>query len=728
MSGLDTVISEVRKYVDGVVKESEIEKSNQQIASLREGKKFLDNAINTKFQYLTENEINLFIDTVSMLRELSQKEKDELYQFYFLLLSNYDSSLETFELARNAIKGYQKEFERTISVLHKQVNLIKANQNLELIDIINKVFKKNDNGSLRLSGNITPEEYDKLITLLENLQISLDERLQFIRELNDCIASFKFTREQLISKIDEEEKEKDLEILTGKSKKSVRLQERRTAPEYNTKRIKNVIEKLSEIYKDELEDGLIVTYIDENTPFDRYRDKLYNKPGTKEIDFRIVLYDLLHFIDPDVVQEKYETGQISGEELDNIRNITYIKIVNAFKANEKNLIIDKLAVKVISQSPKVKESNELFDGKDKPNKEEEVIEELPEQIPVQPIKPVELPGQVKKEEEKKTYINPNVKYLSKEETKLLEDVKEKGKNYIYEFKQKYKYSQSIYRLCLDKETAEHYGLDSEMVRLVISEIPKLIEDYDAYIVFYKQILHDESLSAHENIELLDDYKEDLINLAHDIQDMMETYIIDSPTDNITYFNQSTNNILILCQDITDDTSVIFDDVQEVIRTGQVSLDYIYDGFKKLEVIDTIHPKSPTLRSVKTDKWIENLYNPYRFRDGDLRYVYINITICDENLKELQEAYGINNNNIRLLYVPIIIYMRGNKDSYADATIRIKNICGTSPQDINSIEWVKEIFAKPFTEETRQLAFELINRSQKKMDKIKDGELDNVPRN
>ena len=73
-------------------------------------------------------------------------------------------------------------------------------------------------------------------------------------------------------------------------------------------------------------------------------------------------------------------------------------------------------------------------------------------------------------------------------------------------------------------------------------------------------------------------------------------------------------------------------------------------------------------------------------------------------------------------------MRGNKDSYADATVRIKSICGTSPQDINSIEWVKEIFAKPFTEETRQLAFELINRSQKKMDKIKDGELDNVPRN
>ena len=104
MSGLDTVISEVREYVDKVVKESEIETSNQRIASLREGKKILDNAINTKFQYLTENEINLFIDTVSILRKLSQKEKDELYQFYFLLISNYDSSLETFELARNAIK------------------------------------------------------------------------------------------------------------------------------------------------------------------------------------------------------------------------------------------------------------------------------------------------------------------------------------------------------------------------------------------------------------------------------------------------------------------------------------------------------------------------------------------------------------------------------------------------------------------------------------------------
>ena len=52
MSRLDNVISEVRKYVDEAVKSSEIEKSNQQIASLREGKKFLDNAINTKFQYL----------------------------------------------------------------------------------------------------------------------------------------------------------------------------------------------------------------------------------------------------------------------------------------------------------------------------------------------------------------------------------------------------------------------------------------------------------------------------------------------------------------------------------------------------------------------------------------------------------------------------------------------------------------------------------------------------
>ena len=107
--------------------------------------------------------------------------------------------------------------------------------------------------------------------------------------------------------------------------------------------------------------------------------------------------------------------------------------------------------------------------------------------------------------------------------------------------------------------------------------------------------------------------------------------------------------------------------------------------------------------------------------------YININICEENLRELQEAYEIQSKNLRLLYIPTVIYKRGDEAVYTLAEKRILDTCGENADEINTIEWIKGIFDKPFTEETRQTAFNLINHSQKIIENVKVGDLDNVPK-
>ena len=389
-------------------------------------------------------------------------------------------------------------------------------------------------------------------------------------------------------------------------------------------------------------------------------------------------------------------------------------------------------------NPLVKEKRKELAGRAKAKRPEAIeiqAEKEEKTTPVEPpVKPIEVlePSPIVEGEVIPSYDMVGIAgknfYLTAEETEKIESAIEKGNKYIIDFRERFGLTDAICKMCLDPEMANYYKVDINIIRIIINDIPALKDDFKEYNRFYRQITVGKDKAAREDIELLDEFKDGLIQNADELVEKLETYLIPEPEPEENVYDADANNIIIVPFSSDDKTSILIEDVKKILKTGQIDLDVLYDRFKRMHHLDTLHPKSPTLESCKcADKWIERTYNPYRYREGDLRYVYVNINVCDENLEELKEAYGIANDNIRLLYIPTVIYKRGDRSGYTEAEQRIKKICGYQNKNIDTIEWVKSIFNKPFTDETRQIAFELINYSNTLIEKIKAGELDNVPR-
>ena len=728
MARIDDVIYYLDEYVEKAKKSEEVEKLNEHIALLRKAKNEIEEAFKTKFANIDKSDYKFFVDRISLIKDVDPEYEDILKQVVRCLATNFDMEIRSIEIEKEKLRNVVKEFEQTISMYHRRVATLKESQNLELANLIQRVVLRKVNGEYRLSGNITKEEYNSIIGLLDKLNIPIEDRIEFIRELNDAIANFKYRKEQLISKIEEENNTTKLDMLRGKSKTEPTVYSpKRGMADYNYKRINRVIKSLQDDYKEELENGYTSNVITKDTPITRDRLRLYYIGDTKEFDFKLVLYDLLNFINPANLEEMYNSNQINGEQLDIIRSIIYKKIIDKHEQ-----MIKKKTMQQLSTPAK----SELTEEEMLKQATQQVIPEttpVSTPVPVQPVKPTELPEQPKVPGvEAKPYENEKVQYLTPEETELIEDALEKANKYEYDFRQSTKLSDNVIKSCMDEHLADYYKVEYQTILIILKETPALKANYDEYVRFYKQIKYDKSLSDDENLVLLDEVKADLLADAQALIDRMETYIIeiiDTPPENeLVELDDFQNNIIVLAQDIRDKSSILFEDCQEIQATGQIKISLVGDGFKKLENIDTIHPRTPLLESAKCKaKWIEKEYNPYRCRLGDLRYVYININICEENLKELQEAYEIQSKNLRLLYIPMVAYKKSDETVYALAENRIKNTCGDSADEINTIEWIKGIFNRPFTEETRQIAFDLINNSQKIIEKVKVGDLDNVPR-
>ena len=122
----------------------------------------------------------------------------------------------------------------------------------------------------------------------------------------------------------------------------------------------------------------------------------------------------------------------------------------------------------------------------------------------------------------------------------------------------------------------------------------------------------------------------------------------------------------------------------------------------------IQSNSHNVSKVKTNLFP---YKIYRYRRGDIRFVYIDVMIGEENRKELALEYGITPEELRLLLVPTIFYKRGKKTEYDEALSKIYSIKGIDGNDTGSIEWIRKLFREKFTDKTRKIAYDLIEKSE-----------------
>lgn len=669
------------KYLE-TQKTVDIDAIKEELESLRTAYRLLNDAYKDHFNGINLETTDFFKSVI--FESLTDLSEDRLRSDALLINFRPNSELSQYKNAHDDIKGYLSALRYEIKECKNKITELEHSQANEKFEKILKIFKSGEGAQIKVSGNINREEYEYLIELLEESTLPLETINNFLFELNDAIAAFKLKVNKLNAVIEREARKEELKNLTQPGLH--KLQPEATAsllrgetpkkvPEYNNKRIFKLIENLKSMYSGVVENPTITS----ETPFNKTRTRLYYTPdaeGKLNFDLNIALYDLINFINPTIIDERFAKGEIKPIELDFIRNKLYKEILKRYET--------------------------LVPGTSLEEPEEE------EEQPVIPTAEKILESLEQKEEEKPAYRNEKVKPLSDEEKAKIEYAKKVVHELRQSFKDMLKYPRELLRQCFENNDTNGYDFDLEMLSLELESIPSFENKLVSYRQLYNELLTDPALDDEDYLDILAEEQDDLSKAASYLIDKFEIYQMDKEEE-IEEFSPNINNIVVLYSAYSTGETPITQDVQDIKATGQVDENLIYDGLGRLEFINTI-TNGPNVKKIAGTKHNLDELKIYRYRQGSLRYLYLDITLEDSNKEVIKEKYGLTTDNLRLLLVPYIFYKRGDNKAYDVGLSRVESIKGIDENQVDSILWIKKIFGNKFTEESKKIAFEIIDSS------------------
>ncbi len=685
------VIKYLIEYIEKAKKSAELDKINSQIELVRKYKNDIDELINEKFNVQLENDDNdyfadYYIERFTLFKEYTKDEIKFLKRDIFMLHTNFDSELIEFKKAREEILSIQRDFSEKLSELHKYAKTISNVADTDLVALLGRIIKKIDDTEYKISGNVNSEEYEMITSLLNKSgDLLIEDKIAFIRELNDAIVDFKYRKEKIDKEMPKLEEDEETEIVKASENRTESFGKKMGTYDYS--RIKRSKAKLMQSFTGNPSEIRIFA----DTPYDwRTRSRIYKPIDAKDYDYETILYDLNNFIDPDKLDEMYDSQKISRDVLDTIRNRIYREIIQ---------IVDRTYLQNRTLSEK--------------NIEKDSVEEKEE-------KPIVIPETSNVEEIVSTPTDYVVNgEMTHEEAKRVLEAITMADEYSKEFYQIYKYDKVLFESCLAYKTTEGYDFSLEMVELVIKTIPDMKKKFNDYKTYYDYV---KKTNEEEAKELFLDTKESLLASVSKVLNAIETMtLIEEEKVEPATLNNSKNFVLIY-QDPLVGSKLLQQDIEEITKGGGVTRKQIYDGFEALKFLDTISPTEDSCNKIKPTTTahakLTKKYNPRRHRHSDIRYSFINIYLCDENKEFLMKYYGETDSQIRLLFVPTIFYKRGEVEGYVEALKRIDDISGDENK-LGSIEWIKGIFGNPFTKETREMAIKLLDSSTGFINSIKE---------
>ncbi len=677
-----TSIYEVCEYLNN--KYLKLEKSlptedlSNSINKLAEISREIREAYKSNFVGINLDETQMFKNAISLLEYDALPAK--ITTNAKLIQYKPDGTLSQFKNAHEEIKDLITSLNMRIRKYRNELETLQNSEEKEKLERILRIFKNGEREDIKLSGNITKEDYLYLVELLSqalgDASLPLEVVTDFLKDLNDSIAEFKFKQEKLNAVIEKKTRKAEFEKLTGgnlheitpeATDKLLKGISPKKTPEYNYKKIYRLIDKLKTFYDGVLENPTI----DETTPYDKYRIKKYysiDSNGQPVFDLNIVLYDLINYINPSVIEEKYKNGKLKPRELDYIRSTLYKEIIRR--------CINLIPEDVFEETPEVPTVEEISQVFEKP----QVVE--PEYVNTE-LKPLDEESQAKVD-----YVRTIIHELHQRD----------------EFKALSKYPSSFLAQ-IYKYNLTGYDLDPKALEIETQLIPQFNDSLKRYEETYEEIRTDKDFAV-GFMDVLEGEQDQLINVVNKFINKYEMFIIEKE-ENIEEFSPNINNIILLYYQYSTGETPILDDVQKIVTTGQVGEDLIGDGLRRLEYISTI-TNGPNVKKISGTKHNLDDLRVYRYRQGDLRYLYLDINLDDDNKKVIKEKYGLTTDSIRLLLVPALFYKKGDNGLYDIYLTRIEKLKGIDENQVDSILWIKKIFGNKFTKETEKIAFELID--------------------
>jgi len=666
---MDSVIVNVCNYInekylslESASHSDEIQYSIEQVLSFG---KALEKAFNNNFEGIDFDEVNIFNDSLVLDYNFSPS---KLISYARLIQYDPESEIAQYRAAKEEIKNLISINKLTLRSLRKQLDESQNSLEKDKLKSILKIFKQGYGAKIKLSGNIKIEDFNYIKQLLDEMGLEISDKIEFIRELDNAIHEYKFKFGRLSAAIEKDNKKQEFEkITTNKDKETKNYNNVVKIADYKYKRIFKVIENLKNIYNGELDNPPI----DENTPFDKNRIKLYysqNNDGTIYYDFNIVLYDLINYINPNTLEKKVKEGKLSPKDLDYIRNNIYKDIINKYK------------------------SSDLFDKEEPTEDQEEIIKVEPEEI-------------IKAEPE---YINEKVKYLDEKEKEVVETAKIISYEFGLNNAKLSQYHDSYLERCLyDMNFDSPY--DKEILEFEIYYQRRFKNSLENYENTYNELLRNREFAGDEYLEFLENDKEELLEAANKLINKYEL-IKENSEETEEILSDDVNNIILFYSKYTNGKTEIPKDFDEIKRTGQIKQAQIEDAMSIMRRLINVK-FGPNIKKVKKEKYPRlKQVEIFRYRKNDVRFIYIPIYINEYNAKILKEKFDLNTDNFKIFLTTGVIYKKGNNAVYDIVLRRMNADRGIDENDVDSLLWIKNIFINDFTENTKQIAFDLIENS------------------
>ncbi len=588
--------------------------------------------------------------------------------------------------------------------------------------IIKRVVKK-EKGKYVLSGNISKEDFNKLVQFLKiQRELEYSEIIAFVEDLSGAIASNRKDKEEFEAKKAQVINYEKFESIIGSVKEEEKIEKvdtnkisRSTLAPYEYDKILAAIAGISTRY----EETTTNTQVIDDAPFDRNRFRKYSNYDAEAeafiIDFGLILYDFNNYLYPENIERLYYGGKISSKQVNDIRNVIYPNIISKY-----NILL---------------------------NQEEEAKKKQEESKKTLTI---EHHAETSKEEtEVKVSVTPEEVIEIEKETK--EEIKlEPVRKFIFTFEP---LDENVLNNCnlayLKAKDIVNYNDRSFDAYASNPKFPNLMSIADNYIAYYDTYL--ESLKANgkmmdnfdedkalkgvrEEEELLLETFEELSNAFEEIFDVDilvygEDEEIDDEIDEediLSDYEQNTRKNIILFapdyleMDIRDAKRLLNSrigvfDLCNRLDKYPINSGIKYEGRRKLDYIEGKGCSNAVL------KHFVRKYRPMRFGPNkNVRFCFVTVSLSKKNCEELLEAYGDKiaidgSPDFKLLFCFDMFDVNSNENiSYIQA-------CNRGFGFDSKIQEYNELFGKDFTNETREKAYNLINASLAFEKQLKDGE-------
>lgn len=310
--------------------------------------------------------------------------------------------------------------------------------------------------------------------------------------------------------------------------------------------------------------------------------------------------------------------------------------------------------------------------------------------------------------------------FSKDEEKVLEDANLMLNDFeheILEYRQMNatdkNYIDSIYGLILDNNLDDisksetkfsivyvNFIKELEKLSLKVSELNDVLTSENDYRIecgnqevdsMIKNYL-DSIKSCMTNINLFDEQR-------HSVEEETNT----SEIDVIDALDNAKNLVIFLPNSNGYRKSYAEEDLDNVIDINHENLPYIVMGLNKLVAFNKTNAADTGVERLVSKgypSFIRKKVKPFKFRQGEARFAFVNLPLSSDNQHRLQKDYGIDSEKTNVVMVLGFFKKNGEKIKYERLLSRIV-------KEEKQIYKIQDIFGNDFTPETYAAATELI---------------------